>query len=91
MHTLTGRPSLPPFLPLSLSHSLTLTQVTVVHRALGSSSTNGATQYLAVACPEEWKLGYGKTISWPQGAASAQGSGGVSSYLSSNPCANKLT
>ena len=59
--------------------------ITVVHRALGSSSTNGATQYLDLACPSDWKLGFGKTVAWPDGAVSAQGSGGVSSYLAANP------
>ena len=59
--------------------------ITVVHRALGSSSTNGATQYLDLACPSDWKIGFGKTVAWPDGAVSAQGSGGVSSYLAANP------
>ena len=58
--------------------------IKVVHRALGSSSTNGATEYLSAACPENWKLGAGKTISWPEDTVSVQGSGGMSSYLSSN-------
>ncbi|QDZ23841.1 periplasmic phosphate-binding protein [Chloropicon primus] len=58
--------------------------IKVVHRALGSSSTSGATHYLHDACPTDWKLGYGKTVAWPAGTVSAQGSGGVASYLSSN-------
>lgn len=59
-------------------------EIKVVRRALGSSSTNGATEYLSLACPATWTLGSGKTINWPEGTVAAQGSGGVSSYLAQN-------
>eukprot|EP00468_Gymnochlora_sp_CCMP2014_P007925 CAMPEP_0167750982 /NCGR_PEP_ID=MMETSP0110_2-20121227/6301_1 /TAXON_ID=629695 /ORGANISM="Gymnochlora sp., Strain CCMP2014" /LENGTH=871 /DNA_ID=CAMNT_0007636379 /DNA_START=152 /DNA_END=2767 /DNA_ORIENTATION=+ len=59
--------------------------ITVVHRVKGSSSTSGFTQYLTTACPAQWTLGTGSTITWPADTVGAQGSGGVSDYIQANP------
>jgi ABC-type phosphate transport system substrate-binding protein len=58
--------------------------IKVVHRVKGSSSTAGFTEYLQGKCPASWSLGSGSTIAWPSTTFEAQGSGGMSSYISSN-------
>ena len=58
--------------------------IKVVHRVHGSSSTAGFTEYLSGKCPASWTLGSGSTIAWPAGSYSAQGSGGMASFIA-NP------
>ena len=62
------------------------TEIKMVHRTLGSSSTTGITEYLLQKCPAHWDLGSGSTITWNGGFA-AQGSGGVSDYIENTPYA----
>ena len=64
--------------------------ITVVHRVAGSSSTAGATEYLAAATADlsgtcVWGLGSGSTIDWPEDTVGQQGSDGVATYLEANP------
>lgn len=74
----------------SLIYTIPLgTQIKVVHRVHGSSSTSGTTAYLdtattAASCSSSWGLGSGSTITWPSGTFEAQGSGGMSDYLAAN-------
>jgi phosphate ABC transporter phosphate-binding protein len=58
-------------------------KIKVVHRVKGSSSTSLTTTYLKTAAPDVWKLDVGKTITWPEDTFSAEGSGGISSFISS--------
>eukprot|EP00466_Bigelowiella_natans_P011201 jgi/Bigna1/132573/aug1.18_g7281 len=64
--------------------------INVVRRVRGSSSTAGVTSYLqnvhlgAAGCPP-WSLGFGRTITWPQGTIPAQGSGGIVFVLVNTP------
>ena len=58
--------------------------INVVHRVRGSSSTAGFTEYLAQKCPASWSLGSGSTITWPSDTFTAQGSGGMATFISSN-------
>ena len=55
--------------------------IRIAHRLLGSSSTASITEYLNVACPEEWPASLvGKTIDWPADSdfvKTCQGSGGM--------------
>lgn len=60
------------------------TNIKVVHRVHGSSSTAGTTAYLEKTCPGDWKLGSGSTITWPSGTAEAQGSGNMAKYIAEN-------
>eukprot|EP00971_Amphidinium_carterae_P171525 3400239-Amphidinium_carterae.1 len=41
--------------------------IRVGHRKFGSSSTGGLAGYLNEACPGEWQLGTGSTLTWPSG------------------------
>ncbi len=47
-------------------------EIKVARRALGSSSTAGATQYLETSAPSDWVLGSGKTVNWPAGTNAVQ-------------------
>jgi len=60
------------------------TNIKVVHRVLGSSSTSGTTEYLEGVCPESWALGSGSTIIWPDDTYTAEGSGGMASFIQDN-------
>eukprot|EP00421_Protoceratium_reticulatum_P065861 CAMPEP_0168415874 /NCGR_PEP_ID=MMETSP0228-20121227/30456_1 /TAXON_ID=133427 /ORGANISM="Protoceratium reticulatum, Strain CCCM 535 (=CCMP 1889)" /LENGTH=861 /DNA_ID=CAMNT_0008429695 /DNA_START=195 /DNA_END=2780 /DNA_ORIENTATION=+ len=60
------------------------TNIKVVHRVLGSSSTSGTTTYLNKNCPAHWSLGAGSTISWPADTFAAQGSGNVAKFIQDN-------
>ena len=73
---------------VALNPGMTYTgAIRVTHRALGSSSTAGFTQYLAQKCPAHWTLGSGSTIVWPATDAFVvgQGSGGMTSQIVNNP------
>jgi len=70
---------------LDLNPTLTATSdIKVVHRVAGSSSTAGFTEYLQAVCPEEWIGLTGSTIAWPEGTASAEGSGGMADYIATH-------
>jgi len=70
---------------LALNPGMTATgTIKVVHRVEGSSSTAGFTEYLNGKCPASWTLGAGKTVPWPASTFSAQGSGGMSTYIKAN-------
>ncbi|KAH8053152.1 hypothetical protein JL722_9819 [Aureococcus anophagefferens] len=56
--------------------------IVVYHRTHGSSTTKGITQYLAAACPEKWTQ-VGSTIEWPDVTVAVEGSGEMSSSISS--------
>ena len=60
--------------------------IVVYHRTYGSSTTKGITQYLAAACPEKWTQ-VGSTIDWPAATVAVEGSGEMSSMISSTPYA----
>jgi len=55
--------------------------IKVVHRVKGSSSTAGTTQYLEAACPSEWTLGTGTTVTWPEDTFDGQGSDGIATFI----------
>eukprot|EP00937_MAST-01D_sp_MAST-1D-sp2_P002114 g2114.t1 len=57
------------------------TQIKVVHRIKGSSSTALSTEYLSKASGGTWRLGFGSVITWPADTIGARGSGKVSSTL----------
>lgn len=57
--------------------------IKVVHRVEGSSSTTGFTEYLKEVCPAEWTES-GSTITWVDNTYEAQGSGGMSSFITEN-------
>jgi phosphate transport system substrate-binding protein len=59
--------------------------ITVVHRAEGSGTTDAFTTYLAAVSPE-WaqKVGKGKSVSWPLGLG-AKGSEGVTGQVKNSP------
>ena len=58
--------------------------ITVHHRTYGSSTTKGITQYLHAACPEKWGADLvGSTIDWPASTVAVEGSGEMSSAISS--------
>jgi len=59
--------------------------IKVAHRTLGSSSTDGFTSYLAVACPASWTLGRGSTITWPATTTAVEGSDGMGAAISGAP------
>jgi phosphate transport system substrate-binding protein len=62
------------------SATLPATPISVVYRA-DSSGTNAVfTGYLAAAAPSNWKLGSGKTVTWPVGTG-AQKSAGVAAAV----------
>eukprot|EP00929_Paragymnodinium_shiwhaense_P060674 TRINITY_DN302_c0_g1_i6.p1 TRINITY_DN302_c0_g1~~TRINITY_DN302_c0_g1_i6.p1 ORF type:complete len:891 (+),score=136.06 TRINITY_DN302_c0_g1_i6:95-2767(+) len=62
--------------------------IEVYHRVLGSSTTSGVTTYLHAACPDVWTADLvGKVITWPADTNEAQGSGEMSSKISSTPYA----
>jgi phosphate ABC transporter phosphate-binding protein len=50
--------------------------INVLHRTLGSSSTNYLSEYLDTSS-EEWRLGVGKTLSWPSDTTAVHGSSGM--------------
>ena len=58
--------------------------IKVVHRVKGSSSTAGFTAYMLATCPDDWKLGTGSTITWPDGTFEGQGSDGMSTFIEEN-------
>ncbi|KAH8071735.1 hypothetical protein JL721_4238 [Aureococcus anophagefferens] len=60
--------------------------IVVYHRTYGSSTTKGITQYLAAACPDKWTQ-VGSTIDWPSSTFAVEGSGEMSSMISSTPYA----
>jgi len=77
---------------LNTAATLPTTDITVVHRALGSSSTAGTTEYLVKTtteynCQDSWTLGSGSTVSWPSGMShrAAEGSGGVTAAILETP------
>jgi len=56
--------------------------IPVVRRVHGSSSTASITQYLRDACPSEWEEEMvGSVIEWPEDTIPAEGSAGVASVL----------
>ena len=58
--------------------------ITVHHRTYGSSTTKGITQYLHAACPDKWSADMvGSTIDWPASTVAVEGSGEMSSAISS--------
>jgi len=70
---------------VALNPGMTATgTIKVVHRVEGSSSTAGFTEYLSGKCPASWTLGSGSTITWPSSTFTAQGSGGMSSFIQAN-------
>jgi len=71
---------------VALNPGMTATgAIKVVHRTHGSSSTAGFTEYLQQKCSASWTLGTGSTLTtWPDSTFEAQGSGGMSAYISSN-------
>ena len=59
--------------------------IKVVHRTKGSSSTAGFTEYMAATCGASWTLSTGSSLDdWPASTYSAQGSDGMSEFISSN-------
>jgi len=70
------------------------TEIKMVHRTSGSSSTAGVTEYINTACPASWSdygMSAGSSINWDvvnsNNGFSAQGSDGVAAYISSTPYA----
>ena len=66
------------------------TDIRVVHRVKGSSSTSGTTEYLNQTCPQYWSgigMGVGSTITWGADTVEGQGSGGVTDQLKTIPYA----
>ena len=58
--------------------------IVVYHRTYGSSTTKGITQYLHAACPSKWTADLvGSTIEWADATVAVEGSGEMSSYISS--------
>jgi phosphate transport system substrate-binding protein len=57
--------------------------ITVVHRADGSGTTDNFTKYLDVASGGVWKLKSGSTVSWPADEKAGQGNGGVAQIVGS--------
>jgi phosphate transport system substrate-binding protein len=57
------------------------TPIVVFHRSDGSGTTAVFSSYLAAAASDTWKLGSGKTLSWPIGQG-AKGNEGVSAGVS---------
>ena len=57
--------------------ALPSTPIVVFHRSDGSGTTAVFSSYLATAASDVWKLGSGKTLSWPLGQG-AKGNEGVS-------------
>uniref|UniRef100_A0A7S3L500 PBP domain-containing protein n=1 Tax=Amphora coffeiformis TaxID=265554 RepID=A0A7S3L500_9STRA len=60
-------------------------QISVARRVLGSSSTDSITNYLCKACPQEWDLGVGPLIEWPEDTLPCEGSGGVTTCITELP------
>jgi phosphate transport system substrate-binding protein len=58
-------------------------QITVVHRADGSGTTENFTKYLASAAPAAWTLGSGSTVNWPSDTQAGQGNSGVGQVIES--------
>jgi len=62
--------------------------IMVTRRNKGSSSTSGTAEYLNKTCPASWTLEVKSKISnWPAQFNVAEGSGGMSSYITSTPYA----
>ncbi len=59
------------------------TEITVVHRADSSGTTENFTKFLAAAAPSTWTLGSGSTVSWPADEQSGQGNPGVGQIVKS--------
>ena len=60
--------------------------ITVARRVLGSSSTASITEYLNVACPEEWPAELvGREIEWPEDTSECERSGGMTDCITSVP------
>ena len=59
--------------------------ITVVHRADGSGTTDNFTKYLDAASGGAWKLKSGSTVMWPTGGKvqAGQGNGGVAQIVKS--------
>jgi phosphate transport system substrate-binding protein len=58
-------------------------QITVVHRADSSGTTENFTKYLTAAAPTAWTLGSGSTVSWPDDTQAGQGNSGVGQAVKS--------
>jgi len=59
--------------------------INVVHRVKGSSSTDITTAYLEIAARNDWTLGSGSTVAWPEDTQGCEGSAGVSACITSTP------
>ena len=69
----------------AVNKKLTATsEIKVVHRVKGSSSTAGFTAYMLATCPLDWTLGTGSTITWPAGTFEGEGSDGMSTFIEEN-------
>lgn len=63
--------------------TLPSTSITIVHRSDSSGTTANFTKFLAAAGGDDWTLGSGKTISWPNGATGAEKNSGVANAIKS--------
>mmetsp|Transcript_14500 Transcript_14500/g.34763 ORF Transcript_14500/g.34763 Transcript_14500/m.34763 type:complete len:471 (+) Transcript_14500:112-1524(+) len=60
--------------------------IIVAHRVRGSSSTSSITNYLNVACPDEWSDDLvGSRITWPDDTKGCEGSGGMTDCINNDP------
>jgi phosphate transport system substrate-binding protein len=58
-------------------------QITVVHRADSSGTTENFTKYLTAAAPTAWTLGSGSTVTWAADTQAGQGNSGVGQIIKS--------
>jgi len=58
------------------------TDITIVHRADASGTTNNFTHFLVLAGGSDWTLGTGDTVTWPSSSQAGQGNGGVAQDVS---------
>jgi phosphate transport system substrate-binding protein len=58
------------------------TNITIVHRADGSGTTNNFTKFLTLAGGSTWTLGNGDTVNWPANSQAGQGNTGVAQAVS---------
>ncbi|MFC0533592.1 phosphate ABC transporter substrate-binding protein PstS [Phytohabitans kaempferiae] len=61
--------------------TLPATNITVVHRAEGSGTTNNFTKYLVAAAPDTWKLKSGDVVDWPASTQGAEKNSGVAQLI----------
>jgi len=59
------------------------TEIKIGHRKLGSSSTGGLAGYLNKKCPNDWSLGTGSSLNWPNKTnfIEVQGSPGMQTHI----------